>query len=119
VDVISDSSADNHISVLEFFADRGVFPADIPLVDVEAPLVDAAPEEHPSVAAGSEDPESVTQQIAKMGFTERLKAAMKGSREMRAVLIRDPNKMIAAAVHGGDVPKSAATEGPPRASAAL
>ena len=33
-----------------------------------------------------------------MGFTERLKAAMKGTREMRAILIRDPNKMIAAAV---------------------
>jgi hypothetical protein len=33
-----------------------------------------------------------------MGFTERLKAAMKGTREMRAILIRDPNKMISAAV---------------------
>jgi Asp-tRNA(Asn)/Glu-tRNA(Gln) amidotransferase B subunit len=33
-----------------------------------------------------------------MSFTDRLKAAMKGSREMRAILIRDPNKMIAAAV---------------------
>lgn len=33
-----------------------------------------------------------------MLFTERLKAAVKGCREMRAVLIRDPNKMIAAAV---------------------
>src|SRR5204863_8414113 len=31
-------------------------------------------------------------------FTDRLKAAMKGSREMRAILVRDPNKMIAAAV---------------------
>ncbi len=33
-----------------------------------------------------------------MGFTERLKAATKGTREMRSILIRDPNKMIAAAV---------------------
>ena len=33
-----------------------------------------------------------------MGFTERLKAAVKGSREMRAILIRDTNKMISAAV---------------------
>jgi hypothetical protein len=33
-----------------------------------------------------------------MGFTVRLKAAMKGTREVRAILIRDPNKMIAAAV---------------------
>ena len=33
-----------------------------------------------------------------MSFTERLKAAMKGTKEMRAILIRDPNKMISAAV---------------------
>ena len=34
----------------------------------------------------------------KMGFTDRLKAAVKGSREVRNILIRDPNKMIAASV---------------------
>ena len=33
-----------------------------------------------------------------MSFTERLKAALKGSREVRAILIRDTNKMISAAV---------------------
>ncbi len=33
-----------------------------------------------------------------MTFPQRLKAAMKGTREMRAVLIRDPNKLIAASV---------------------
>jgi hypothetical protein len=33
-----------------------------------------------------------------MSFTDRLKAAMKGTREIRAILIRDTNKMIAAAV---------------------
>jgi hypothetical protein len=33
-----------------------------------------------------------------MNFTQRLKAALKGSREMRAILIRDNNKMISAAV---------------------
>ena len=36
--------------------------------------------------------------IAKMGFTERLKAAMKGSREVRAILIRDPNRLISTSV---------------------
>ena len=38
------------------------------------------------------------QKLTNMGFTERLKAAMKGTKEMRAILIRDPNKMISAAV---------------------
>ena len=33
-----------------------------------------------------------------MSFTERLKAAVRGTKEMRAILIRDTNKMIAAAV---------------------
>ena len=42
--------------------------------------------------------ESVMQRLAKMSFPERLKAAMKGTKEMRAILIRDPNKMISAAV---------------------
>jgi hypothetical protein len=45
-----------------------------------------------------EDRTTATQKLAKMGFSERLKAAVRGSREMRALLIRDPNKMIAAAV---------------------
>ena len=33
-----------------------------------------------------------------MTFPQRLKAAMKGTREQRAILIRDPNKMICASV---------------------
>ena len=36
--------------------------------------------------------------FSEMSFTDRLKAAIKGSREMRAILVRDSNKMIAAAV---------------------
>ena len=35
---------------------------------------------------------------ALQSYIERLKAAMKGTREMRAVLIRDPNKLIASSV---------------------
>jgi len=38
------------------------------------------------------------QMLAKMGMMQRLKAAVKGTREMRSILIRDPNKMISAAV---------------------
>jgi hypothetical protein len=33
-----------------------------------------------------------------MTVPQRMKAAVKGTREMRAILIRDPNKIIAAAV---------------------
>jgi hypothetical protein len=44
------------------------------------------------------DRESIMQKIARMTFPQRLKAASKGSREVRAILIRDPSKLIAMAV---------------------
>jgi len=44
------------------------------------------------------DRESILQKLAKMNFSERLKAANKGSREVRSILVRDPSKMIAMAV---------------------
>ena len=91
--------SDVPIGVREFFADRGVFPAEIPALSGDDPLLDTeqadmAPEEEPD----DQSRDSLIQQLANMGFTDRLKAAMKGSREMRTILIRDPNKMISAAV---------------------
>jgi len=95
----------------EFFAARGVHPAEAADAAIgesgaealqqqddqptDAPLVDDGDE---SEESENERNETATQRIAKMSFTERLKAAMKGSREMRSILVRDSNKMIAAAV---------------------
>ncbi len=81
--------------LIEFFADRGVFPSDTPLADSDEPFVDTTPDFEEDE---DERRETILQRITEMGFSERLKAAMKGSREMRAILIRDTNKMIAAAV---------------------
>lgn len=95
--------SDVPIGVREFFADRGVFPAEIPALTVEEPLIEA-PSADGEAAVDAAEPldesaqEGLVQKVAKMGFLERLKAAVKGSREMRAILIRDPNKMIGAAV---------------------
>jgi hypothetical protein len=88
--------SDVPLGLREFFADRGVFPVEMPDIDVEAdaPLIDEQEDE----AEEDEDRETALQKLNKMGFTERLKAAVKGSREMRAILIRDPNKMISSAV---------------------
>jgi hypothetical protein len=87
--------SDVSVDLREFFADRGVFPSEIPALTAEDPLFESEP-------SGNEeeevDPKSVVERLAAMGFSERLKAAFKGSREMRSILIRDPNKMIAAAV---------------------
>jgi hypothetical protein len=93
--------SDVPIAVREFFADRGIFPAEVPALEGDAPLIDAQEEIKEEAPAGANEEErrmSITQQLNKMGFTERLRAAAKGSREMRAILIRDPNKMIAATV---------------------
>ena len=92
--------SDVPIGVREFFADRGVFPAETPALTADDPLLDTEPGETPAAEPESEEQsrDSLIQQLANMGFTDRLKAAMKGSREMRAILIRDPNKMISAAV---------------------
>jgi hypothetical protein len=91
--------SDVPIDIREFFADRGVFPAVIPALEVDAPLVDAESGDalEDETAEGAER-ESAAQQISKMSFTQRLKAALKGTREMRAILIRDPSKLVAATV---------------------
>ena len=89
----------------EFFARRGVVPAapadtadaadasEGPLIDTEPAADDDAPE-----VEGEAARESIVQTLANMTVVQRLKAAVKGSREMRTILVRDPNRMIAAAV---------------------
>ena len=129
--------SDTPAGMLEFFANRGIFPDAIPQIAEEddAPLIDtehiaefeetgpapagqageqpqadaAAAAEAPPQAEEEIDPEldqkaedgtrlSASQMLGKMNMMGRLKAAVKGTREMRAILIRDPNKMICAAV---------------------
>lgn len=81
--------------VRTFFESRGVAAlngsADIP----DTPLVDTAAVEPEPV---KEDEGSLLQRIAAMNVAQRLTLAMKGNREARAILIRDPNKIVAAAV---------------------
>jgi len=87
--------SDVPVDLREFFGDRGIFPAEIPPIEVEFddPLIDAeGPEDD------DDERQSGTQDLAAMNFPQRLKAAMKGTREQRAILIRDPNKMICASV---------------------
>ena len=80
--------------VRAFFAARGVTPAAAPS-DSDEPLVDTAPEPEKPAA---EDAQSTLQRIAAMTVAQRIGLAMKGSREERAILIRDPNKLVSVAV---------------------
>jgi len=80
-----------------FFEARGVVVAtDAPPAESDAPLIDAAPE--PTPAAKDEDAQTTLQRIAAMSVAQRVGLAMKGSREERAILIRDPNKIVSVAV---------------------
>jgi hypothetical protein len=68
---------------------------DAPLVDV-SPAVEAEPDGD-AVPEGQER-EATLQKIAAMNVAQRIALAMKGSREERAILIRDPNKLVSVAV---------------------
>jgi len=95
--------ADVSLAVREFFGDRGVFPSEIPVITSDDPLCEAPADPLDDAAelvaaVQADDGSTMLQKLQRMNVTERMKAAMRGSREMRAVLIRDPNKMVGAAV---------------------
>ncbi len=90
--------ADVPTELREFFIKRGIEPSATPAPDMEEPLLDTA-ESGPGVEQGADETSlTFTQRLANMGVPEKVKCAMKGTREMRSVLIRDPNRMVASAV---------------------
>jgi hypothetical protein len=86
----------------EFFVKRGVEPAEVPAPDADEPFVEAVADE-PEVkddgeASEEEKHQNALQKIASLTIAQRVALATKGSREERAILIRDPNKIVAVAV---------------------
>ncbi len=99
----------------EFFNARGIEPAGAP-AEADAPILDLSPEPEsvaPDIPSGDAQPaeavegdpaaeekrkESVTQKLAGMTVAQRMNVAMKGSREERSILIRDPNKLVSTSV---------------------
>src|SRR5688572_29742478 len=83
----------------DFFRARGIEP--LPGGDAsDEPLIDPEPAAVSTQGAEEQegDQQSMTQRLALMGVAERMKAAMKGTKSERAVLIRDPNKLVSASV---------------------
>lgn len=76
----------------ELFRRRGVEPAAQAAADCEAPLVEE------SGVEGAESRPAQEYEIGTLPVAERVKLAMRGSREQRAILIRDSNRVVAAAV---------------------
>lgn len=77
------------------FATLGITPAGTPPAG-DAPLVDASPDVEEAPA--HEEQQSALQRIASLNVAKRIALAMKGNREERAILIRDPNRIVTAAV---------------------
>ena len=71
-----------------FFAARGILPASTPVEDASEPLIDTLGE-LPGVPQAESDMGEDTRLVSSLPITDRLKLAMKGTREQRAQLIRD------------------------------
>jgi hypothetical protein len=83
----------------EFFIRRGIEPAAVPAPDVEEALIDTSALAMELEGATTEQKTQTFQErLANMTVPEKVKCATKGTREMRAILIRDPNRMVASAV---------------------
>jgi hypothetical protein len=90
--------SDVPLELREFFIRRGIVPSATPAPDFDDPLPD---NDESAIAFGQEEGEATltfTQRLASMTVPEKVKCATKGTREMRSILIRDPNRMVAAAV---------------------
>lgn len=79
-----------------FFANRGVAPAAEATQEADQPMVDTAG--GPDIADDADDEKSAMQRLSEMTVPQKMSRATKGTREERAILIRDPNKLIAVAV---------------------
>jgi len=89
----------------EFFRQRGMEPGAAPADQCDEPLVVASEDETSSADSrpSSEpekdaDQEATAQRLSKLTVGDRIKRAMLGTREERCILIRDVNRMVAAAV---------------------
>jgi hypothetical protein len=91
--------ADAPTDIREFFGKRGIQPAAVPAPDVEEALIDTS-DLAAEMAGVTEEQKTQTfqERLSQMTVPEKVKCATKGTREMRAILIRDPNRMVASAV---------------------
>ena len=94
--------------IREFFAGRGIEPepsaervSDEPLLDAEAGTAVATDERRADAGEAGPDGSAhlaTIQRVSLMTVSQKIKAAMRGSREERTILIRDPNKLVSLAV---------------------
>lgn len=82
-----------------FFAARGIAAGPPISVSSDEPLVQTSDDGLPDVPVAPDANERTsTALLSTLSVLDRLKLATKGTREQRAVLIRDPNKLVSVAV---------------------
>lgn len=87
--------ADTPAEMRNFFSARGIEPGEAPDAGAAGPI------------GGKDDPEEEQKvekvsaaQLSTLPVIDRIKIAIKGTREQRSVLIRDPNKLVSVSVLG-------------------
>ena len=88
------SRSDVPAAMREFFVARGIVPEPTGAEPGDHPLVEAADDEDGDRVPDTEDPKV----LAMLPVIQRMKLAMRGTREQRGQLIRDSNRLVAAAV---------------------
>jgi hypothetical protein len=88
--------ADTPSDLRAFFVGRGIEPAAVPSPDEDEPMLDT--DETVVEGADDDDAASVSARLSAMSVPEKIRAAIRGSREMRGILIRDPNRIVAFSV---------------------
>src|SRR6266542_2720175 len=96
--------SDTPPAMVAFFATLGIEPpegaAPVTAINFDEPLLDTL-SELPDLSDLPEDPgpgEPEHKMLSSLSVLDRMKLAMKGTREQRAVLVRDSNKLVSAAV---------------------
>ena len=94
--------------ILDFFVRRGIEPvpseapaSDDPMLDaaaLDAPAGEGESDEETAPERGDAKRLATFQRLSLLTVSEKIKAAMRGSREERTILIRDPNKLVSLAV---------------------
>jgi len=82
----------------QYFTALGFTPGGV-VEDAEAPLIDTSePELQPETPADGALETADVKALSSLSIMERIKLATRGTREQRAVLVRDPNRLVASAV---------------------
>ena len=87
--------------VRAFFWTRGIEPAAVAAADADAPMIDTSPEPdvlEEETSGPVEEKQSTVLRVAGLSIAQKMSLAMRGTREERSILIRDPNKIVAVAV---------------------